>query len=255
LGAGKTFGVRISDEGRGAMQSVAGDASQPSAGGLAMKRKTTNELRVGARNKAKILAAAVELFAAKGFEGTRIAAIAAAAGLPKANVYYYFKTKTAIYRTIISGLIAQWDTALAHLRADRHPADAIGDYIRAKIEFSRRHQRESKIFASEAVHGGRFLTRQDRAHMQAITLEKAAVFRQWARSGKMDAIDPMHLFILLWASTQFYADSKILAENALETSTLRASDFDKAATVITRIVLKGCGIQAPGRRSVRTDKS
>jgi AcrR family transcriptional regulator len=210
-------------------------------------KKRAAELRVGARNKARILAAAVELFAAKGFEGTRIAAIAAAAGLPKANVYYYFRTKTAIYRTIISGLIAQWDSALAHLSADRHPAEAIADYIRAKLEFSRRHQLESKIFASEAVHGGRFLTRQDRAHMQAITVEKAAVFKEWARTGKMDAVDPMHLFILLWASTQFYADSRILAANALETSSLRASDFDKAAAVITRIVLKGCGIKPSGR--------
>lgn len=225
-----------------------------------MKRKRKNkpdaEQRVGARNRAKILAAAVELFAAKGFEGTRIAEIASAAGLPKANVYYYFKTKTAIYRTIISGLIAKWDTALAQLRVDRHPAEAIADYIRDKIEFSRRHQLESKIFSSEAVHGGRFLTRQDRAHMQAITVEKAAVFRQWAQSGKMDAVDPMHLFILLWASTQFYADSKILAANALETNTLRAGDFEKAAAVITQIVLKGCGvttseIPAPGTSSAR----
>ena len=200
--------------------------------------------RIRARNKARILAAAVEILAARGFDGTSIAEIAALSGLPKANVYYYFKAKKAIYQTIITSLIGEWDKALAHLTVERHPAEAIADYIRAKLEFSRKHRLESKMFANEAVHGGKFLTRQDRAHMQAITVEKAKVFRAWARAGQMDPVDPMHLFIMLWASTQFYADSEILAANALDTKRLRAADFDRARAVITAIVLKGCGVIA-----------
>src|SRR5215210_3341751 len=142
--------------------------------------------RIRARNKARILGAAVKIFAAKGFDGTSIAEIAQLAGLPKANVYYYFKTKKAIYQTIIADLIGKWDEALAHLRAEREPADAIADYIRAKLAFSREYQLESKMFANEAVHGGRFLSKADRAHMQAITVEKAKVFKAWAKAGKMD---------------------------------------------------------------------
>ncbi|MEO8669370.1 MAG: TetR family transcriptional regulator C-terminal domain-containing protein [Bauldia sp.] len=220
-----------------------------------MKKKQdappTPENRIRARNKAKILSAAVRIFAAKGFDGTSIAEIANLAGLPKANVYYYFKTKQAIYRTIIAGLILEWDKALAHLTEERHPADALADYIRAKLDFSRRHQLESKMFANEAVHGGRFLSRRDRAHMQAITVEKAKIFKAWAKAGKMDPVDPMHLFIMLWATTQFYADSDILAANALETRRLGARDFDKAAEVIIAVILKGCGIRSRGitRRS------
>jgi AcrR family transcriptional regulator len=206
------------------------------------------EKRIRARNKAKILAAAVPIFSAKGFDGASIAEIAAASGLPKANVYYYFRTKEAIYRTIIAGLILEWDKALAHLRADRTPADALADYIRAKLEFSREHQLESKMFANETVHGGRFLTRRDRAHIQSITVEKAKVFETWSKAGKMDPVDPMHLFIMLWATTQFYADADILAANALERKRLGKSDFDKAAEVITEVILKGCGIR---RRSGR----
>ena len=38
----------------------------------------------------RILNAAVDLFADKGFHGTRMEEIAQASGLPKANVYYYF---------------------------------------------------------------------------------------------------------------------------------------------------------------------
>ena len=171
--------------------------------------------RIRARNKQAILAAAIGIFREKGFDGTSIAEIAAAAGLPKANVYYYFRNKATIYQTIIGDLIGEWDKALAQLTPDREPADALAAYIRAKLDFSRRHTAQSQMFANEAVHGGRFLTRQDRAHMQAITVEKAKVFAGWMKAGKMVEVDPMHLFIMLWASTQYYADFAVLAGLAL----------------------------------------
>ena len=205
--------------------------------------------RIRARNKKAILAAAITIFREKGFDGASIAAIAARAGLPKANVYYYFKSKETIYQTIIGDLIGEWDKALAHLTPEREPADALAAYIRAKLDFSRRHTAQSQMFANEAVHGGRFLTRKDRAHMQAITLEKARIFEGWMKAGKMAPVDPMHLFIMLWASTQFYADFAVLAGNALATRRLRAGDYERAAETIVGIVLRGCGVLGSGIRN------
>ena len=48
--------------------------------------------KVRARNVRLILDAATEVFSRKGFDGTRMAEIATAAGLPKANLYYYFSS-------------------------------------------------------------------------------------------------------------------------------------------------------------------
>lgn len=199
--------------------------------------------RIRAENKKKILDAAIAVFARKGFDGTSIAEIAARSGLPKANIYYYFKSKEAIYKTIIADLIAEWDDALACLTPDREPAEALAAYIRAKLDFSRRHTAQSKMFANEVVHGGHFLAKKDRAHMLAITLDKAKVVEGWMAAGKMDRVDPMHLFIMLWAATQFYADFGVMAENALETRKISADDYERAAETITGIVLKGCGIR------------
>jgi TetR/AcrR family transcriptional regulator len=211
-----------------------------------VKRKKTSangeDRRIRARNKKRILEAAITIFARKGFDGTSIAEIAEGSDLPKANVYYYFRTKQAIYATIIENLIEEWDNALAYLTADREPADAIADYIRAKLEFSRKHVAQSKMFANEVVHGGRFLSRANRGHIHAITVEKASVFAGWTAAGKMDPIHPMHLFILLWASTQFYADFDVMAKNALSTSRVSARDYEVATKTITHIVLKGLGI-------------
>jgi AcrR family transcriptional regulator len=223
----------------------------------ARTKPASREGRIRQRNRLRILEAAITIFTQKGYDGTTIAEIAAAAGLPKANVYYYFRTKKAIYTTIVGDLIEEWDAALGHLRADRDPAEAIAAYVLAKLEFSRRHAAQSKMFASEVVHGGRFLSRANLRHMHAITADKVKVFHAWARGGRMDPVDPIHLFILLWGATQYYADFDVMALNELGVRRMRAEDFDKAAETITHIVLKGCGITTkpvrPRKRSITAD--
>lgn len=207
-----------------------------------------SDSRIATRNKEAILEAAIGVFIEKGYDGASIAEIAKRSGLPKANVYYYFGSKETIYRTIIGDLIGEWDRALGHLAPEREPAEAIAAYVRAKLDFSRRHAAQSRMFANEAVHGGRFLSRKDRAHMLAVTLAKAKVFDAWAEAGKMDRVDPGHLFIMLWATTQYYADFEILAQTHLETRRLRAEDYERAAETIIAVVLKGCGIADTARR-------
>jgi AcrR family transcriptional regulator len=201
-------------------------------------------LRIGDRNRTRILDAAVEVFAAKGFEGARIAEIAERSGLAKANVYYYFATKEAIYETLIQDLVAEWDVAVRWLDDAYAPDEALAGYVRAKLEFSRKRMTQSKMFANEVVHGGRFLSRSVRRHMRDITIEKAKVFERWAEAGLMDPVDPKHLFILLWGVTQYYADFNLMATNALGTRRLAREDFATAAATITHVVLKGCGVRA-----------
>jgi AcrR family transcriptional regulator len=215
--------------------------------GRTANRGVSADTRIAARNKQAILEAAIGVFTGKGYDGASIAEIAKRSGLPKANVYYYFGSKETIYRTIIGDLIGEWDRALDQLDPGREPAEAIAGYIRAKLDFSRKHAAQSRMFANEAVHGGRFVTRKDRAHMLAVTLDKVKVFEAWMAAGKMDPVDPIHLFILLWGTTQYYADFDVLAKSHLQKARLGADDFERAAETITAIVLKGCGI-APARQ-------
>jgi TetR/AcrR family transcriptional regulator len=198
------------------------------------------EQRVGARNRARILRAALKIFSAKGYDGTRIAEIAEQAGLPKANVYYYFASKEAIYRAIIEDLIQGWNVALTCIDPAKEPAEAIAAYVAAKLAYSRQHPAESKIFANEVIRGARFLSRGDISRMQAITRAKGAVIEGWIAQGKMRPVDPRHFFILLWSTTQFYAEFDPMARMALETGRLDAADYADAAAAITDIVLHGC---------------
>lgn len=199
-----------------------------------------SEARIRARNKARILKAAVRLFAAKGYDGARLGEIAEGCGLPRANLYYYFSSKEGIYTALIEQVIAGWDRAFEHIRADCEPRDAIEAYVRAKLEYSRTHSVESRFFASEILRGAKFLSHRHRRHMREVTDRRADVVREWISQGKLAPIDPHHFFIMLWSATQFYADYGILAAGILRRNRLTRDDFTDAAAAISAMLLDGC---------------
>jgi TetR/AcrR family transcriptional regulator len=62
-------------------------------------------------NEMHLLACAEAVFAERGLDGTSTAMIAERAGLPKANVHYYFPTKLALYRRVLEDLFEDWHRA------------------------------------------------------------------------------------------------------------------------------------------------
>lgn len=201
--------------------------------------KAADEARIGVRNKQKILKAATSVFARKGFDGTRISDIAELSGLPKANVYYYFASKEAIYEAVIEHLIQGWDDALSHISPDREPIEAFTAYVRAKLEHTRKNPEESRLFATEVIRGAQFLGLDHRRHIKAVTDERVAVVEGWIEAGKMARVDPRHLFIILWSATQYYADFEPLAALTLDARKLGPSHYKAAAETIVATVLAG----------------
>ncbi|MCJ8299789.1 MAG: TetR family transcriptional regulator C-terminal domain-containing protein, partial [Pseudomonadales bacterium] len=69
------------------------------------------------------------------------------------------------------------------------------------------------------------------------------LIRTWIKEGKMDPVDPYHLFFMIWASTQTYADFSSQIELALGKSQLQDEDFAAAGDFLTQLVIKGLGIK------------
>ena len=59
-------------------------------------------------NEQRILSAAEKVFAEAGFGGATMQLIADMAGLPKANLHYYFPTKEALYREVVQNIFNIW---------------------------------------------------------------------------------------------------------------------------------------------------
>lgn len=61
-------------------------------------------------SKARILGAAIQLFAEKGYDATRVSEIADNAGVNKALIYYYFKSKEDILDFLVNSLMNDFTT-------------------------------------------------------------------------------------------------------------------------------------------------
>ena len=175
----------------------------------------------------------------KGKDDPEMAEIAEEAGLPKANVYYYFATKDELYRAVLRQVLDGWTDALETLRADRDPFEAIGDYIRAKLDYSRQNPDESRVFATEIVGGARRLPPADRQFMQEVTRRHAAILEGWMEAGCIRRLNARHLLISIWATTQYYSDFSTLAADALDRSALSDRDFRDATETYTQMILAG----------------
>lgn len=75
--------------------------------------------------------------------------------------------------------------------------------------------------------------------MRDVTDAHVAVVEGWIAAGKMLPVDPRHLFIMLWAATQFYAHFEPVAADGLRKTRLKAEDYDLAAKTIAETVLRG----------------
>jgi TetR/AcrR family transcriptional regulator len=201
--------------------------------------------RIRQKNEEAIIKAAEEEFARHGFKGTSMNTIAQNVGLPKANLHYYFSNKLGLYQAVLSNILELWDSTFNNLTVDDDPAEALARYIRAKLEFSRRHPKASRIYAMEVISGGETLSQMLSQDYQTWFRGRAAVFEAWSAAGKMDPVDPVHLIFLLWGSTQHYADFASQICRVTGTSRLTKQDYEVAGDNLIRIILKGCGLTPP----------
>jgi TetR/AcrR family transcriptional regulator len=192
-------------------------------------------------NERQILNAAEKVFAEAGFGGATMQLIADLAGLPKANLHYYFATKEALYRQVVQNIFQDWLKAADIFDAAPGPVEGIGAYIDAKMEISRRHPAGSKVWASEVMHRAPVIQDYLETTLVAWTEDRARVIRRWIDEGKMDPIDPRHLLYMLWATTQHYADFGHQIETLNGGLPLSEAQWQAAKASVKAIILKGIG--------------
>lgn len=200
---------------------------------MADKKQT----RIQAQNREKILAAALEVFAHDGFRGATVDAIAAAAGMSKPNLLYYYPSKEGIYRTVLEGLLQAWLDPLRALDADGDPAREISAYMELKIEMARDFPQESRLFANEMLRGAPNLKDVLSGDLKTLVDEKAAVLRGWMEAGRLTRMDPYHLIFAIWAVTQHYADFDVQVRAMLGDE--GEGRFSDAAVALKKLFLDG----------------
>ncbi len=196
-------------------------------------------------NRKRILTAAEQVFARSGFNGATMAAIAEGAGLPKANLHYYFGNKHELYREVLAGTLRDWLVPMDGLLPEAEPAQALATYIGAKMAMSAARPDASRVFANELLHGAPVLGELMRTELRAMVERKSRVVEGWVAAGRMAPVDAKHLFFTIWAATQTYADFDVQVRAVMGRTRLTRRDHERAAAHVVSFILRGCGLAAP----------
>ena len=192
-------------------------------------------------NERAILEAAEKVFAEAGFGGATMQLIADMAGLPKANLHYYFATKEDLYRKVVQQIFEVWLDAASSFDDAPGPVEGIGAYIDAKMDISRTHPHGSKVWASEVMHGAPVIQDYLETTLRDWTDGRIAVIQRWIDEGKMKPINPRHLLYMLWATTQHYADFGHQIQTLNDGWPLSEAQWREAKASVKDMVLRGIG--------------
>ncbi len=210
--------------------------------GVIVAQAKTTEGNIRQKNKALIFSAAKQEFVTHGFKGASIKRIAERAEIARANIHYYFQDKTDLYQQLLSNIIEVWNSDYDTLNVDHEPKVALSAYIRAKVMHSKNDPYSSRIFASELIHGAPVLNDYLNSDFKIWLQSKVAVIDTWIEQGLIDKVNPHHLLFLIWSSTQHYADFNVQVIAALDKEEMSDNDFEDVVGSLTKIILKGCGI-------------
>ncbi len=207
--------------------------------------KPRRRSRIREAHEQKILEAAEQVFAHKGFNGATIEEIAEQSDLSKQNMLYYFASKEVLYQAVLRKIFHLWLDSLNLLgQQGEDPATMLSNYIRGKLEISRTMPNGSKVFANEIINGAPHIKQYLKENLQPALEADVKLVKEWIAQGKMDDIDPYHLFFVIWASTQTYADFSSQIQLALDKPSLDSDDFTRAGDFLTHTLLKGIGLSS-----------
>lgn len=154
-----------------------------------------------------ILAAAVQVFARKGFDGARTDEIAAKAGVNKAMIYYYFKSKENLYTVIVETLFEK-----IYLILSRHlfnvnvttPEEGILSFINSYMDFIYAHRIFLRVMLWDLAGGGQIVSRVAGRVIGGRTDQVVVLFKQAAREGHLRPLNPKHLAVSMMGMILFF---------------------------------------------------
>ena len=206
-------------------------------------KQANKQGKIRAQSQLKILDAAQKEFILQGYKGATVQSIADRAGLPKANILYYFKNKENIYQAVLERTLDMWDEGIGDIDPADGPKAAIEKFIAAKVKMSFNHPGSSKIYAMEIIQGAQHLKEFARTYLRQWVRAKAKLFQQWIDSGEMANVDPVHLIFLIWSSTQHYADFESQILTIMNRADYEEDDIEAVTQFLTDIILRGCALK------------
>lgn len=206
---------------------------------MARAAETQRRTRIQIEKEQGILDAALGLFSSKGFAGATLDDIAAAAGMSKPNLVYYFSSKEEIYRAVLNHTLEDWLEPLKALDPAGEPLEEIRAYLKRKLAMSRSRPLESRLFANEILQGAPRIGSILGGPLRELVSDKVGIVQGWIDAGRLAPHNPYHLIFSIWATTQHYADFDVQVRAVLGEEVDENTRFADAEAFLERVFLRG----------------
>ncbi len=161
--------------------------------------------RDSAETRASILKAAEHIYAECGLAGARTDAIAAAAGVNKALLYYYFKSKEGLYQAVVGSQMKEFQEQACKVLSAKGPAGPILlRYVSYHFDFIGTHPNYPRIFLRMMMEGDRALEQLIRNHSIPLKKRLVALLERGMKSGEFRQVDTGHAIISIAGLTVHY---------------------------------------------------
>jgi len=201
--------------------------------------------------RARILDAATAEFAARGYDGGRIEAIAARAGVNKALLYYYFPSKSELYRRLVLDHLEAAALVLEQAAAgDDPPAEVLERMILALFDVLSVRPQISDFVMREVLNGWGHLEDQDFAVVQKVTRPVASTVERGIAQGVFRPVAPLFVHLLVMASLNFFMISRAARARGARIVGNPMIDPEPAAFArfVAELVTRGLAAQPQGDR-------
>ncbi|HTJ80528.1 MAG TPA: TetR/AcrR family transcriptional regulator [Polyangiaceae bacterium] len=180
----------------------------------------------------RILDAAEDEFAARGFAGARLREIARAAGVQPALIHHYFVDKKGLYEAVVRRAVDQMSTASWRVLSSETDLDGIvRGFIDVMVDFSDAHRKLLSIMRSELLTGAGELLAVVRERSQPILDAIVAITERLQKAGDVRAdVDPRDI-VRAGLSLVLYP---VVDAPVLEALLPEPEDGDPAATLSRR---------------------
>jgi TetR/AcrR family transcriptional regulator len=161
-----------------------------------------------AETREAILEAAERIFGDEGLAGARMDAIAAAAGVNKALLYYYFGSKEGLYRAVLEGYLADFNRRAMELLSSKGSARSLLlRYINLHFDFIGAHRHHGPLFQRMLMADQKSLARLARQYFLPRSKALLKVIERGMRTGELRRMDSTHAAISLLSLIVFYFSS------------------------------------------------
>jgi len=169
------------------------------------------------QTKERILLAAQKEFAARGYAGARMEAIARGAAINKAMLFYYFSSKDNLYRTVLLGVFSEIFGEIGRFVSQQlTPELFLEKFPEIYIRFIARHPDLLRIMVFDLIHNPENVT----AALAGIVHEKNSfkpnplfeLITRWHGQGLISEGDPMHFMMNIIALSIFSFIGKPMVE-------------------------------------------